>query len=82
MVELGEAGVKALADFLALERARGSVDGQFGKGGREIDGAVVGGEALGRRILGEESVGFGADEFDVGAEGGGGEAELDELQIY
>jgi hypothetical protein len=79
VVEFCKAGVESFADLLALERARGGVDGEFGESGREVDGAAVGSEMLGRCILGEEGDGLGGDEFDVGAEGGGGQAELDEL---
>jgi hypothetical protein len=79
MVELCEASVKSFADLLALERARGSVDGEFGEGRREVNGAVVGSETLGRRILVEESDGLGGNEFDIGAKGGGSQAKLDEL---
>jgi hypothetical protein len=79
VVQLGEACIETFADFPALERARSSVDGQFSKSGWEVDGAVVGSEALRGCILGEESLGLGSDEFDVGAEGGGGEAVFDEL---
>jgi hypothetical protein len=79
VVELSEAGVESFADLPALERARSGVDSEFGESGREIDGAVVGGEALRSCILGEECLGLSRDEFDVGAEGRGGQAELDEL---
>jgi hypothetical protein len=79
MVELCKASIESFADLLALERARGSVDGELGESRRKVDGAAVGSEVLGRCILGEESDGLGSDEFDVGAESGGSQAVLDEL---
>jgi hypothetical protein len=79
VVELSKASVESFADFSALERARGSVDSKLGESRREIDGAVVGSKALRSCVLGEECLGLGGDEFDVGAEGRGGQAEFDEL---
>ena len=79
VVELSKASVESFADFPALERARGSVDGQFGKSGREVKSAAAGSEALRGCILVEESLGLASDEVDVGAEGSGSEAVLDEL---
>lgn len=79
MVELCKASVESFADLLTLERARGGVDGELGESRREVDGAAVGSEVLGRCVLGEESDGLGSDEFDVGAESGGSQAVLDEL---
>jgi hypothetical protein len=79
VVELSEAGVKSFTDFLALKRARGSIDGQLGESGREVNGAVVGRETLRGCILVEESLGLTSDELNVGAESRGCEAEFDEL---
>lgn len=79
VVELCETGIESFANLSALKGARGGVDGEFGESGWEVKGAVLGRETLGGCVLGEEVVGFGADEFDVGAEGGRGQAELDEL---
>lgn len=79
MVKLSEASVESFANFPALERARGSVDGQFSESGREVKSAAVGSEALRGGILVEESLGLTSDEVDVGAESSGGEAVLDEL---
>jgi hypothetical protein len=79
VVELSEASVESFADLPALKRARSSVDSELSESGREIDSAVVGSEALRSCILGEKCLGLGGDEFDVGAEGRGGQAEFDEL---
>ena len=79
MVKLSEASVESFADFPALERARSSVDGQFSEGRREVKSTAVRGEALRGGVLVEESLGLASDEFDVGAESGGGKAVLDEL---
>jgi hypothetical protein len=79
VVKLSEASVEALADFPALKRARSSVDGQFSESGREVESAAAGSEALRGSVLVEEILGLTSDEFDVGAEGGGGETVLDEL---
>lgn len=65
MVELGEASVEAFADFPALERARSSVNGQFGESGREVKSAAAGSEALRGCILVEESLGLASNEVDV-----------------
>jgi hypothetical protein len=79
VVELSKAGVESFANLPTLERARSSVDGKLSESRREIDGAVIGREALRSCILGEECLGLGGDEFNVGAEGRGGQAEFDEL---
>jgi hypothetical protein len=46
VVELSKASVESFANLPALKRARSSVDSELSEGGREIDGAVVGSEAL------------------------------------
>ena len=79
MVETCKASVESFADLLTLERARGGVDGELGESRRKVDGAAVGGEMLGRCVLGEESDSLGSDEFDVGAESGGSQTVFDEL---
>ena len=79
MVETCKASVESFADLLALERARGGVDGEFGESRREVNGAIIGSETLRGCVLVEESDSLGGDEFDVGAEGGGSQAKLDEL---
>ena len=76
MVEVGEAGVEAAADFFALEGARSGIDGEFGQGGGDIEcafGAFEVGGAL------EEVVDFVCDEGNVGAKGFGGQAKFDKL---
>jgi hypothetical protein len=80
VVELSKAGVESFANLPALERARSSVDSKLGESRREIDGAVVGSKALRSCVLGKECLGLGSDEFNVGAEGRGGQAEFDELK--
>jgi hypothetical protein len=79
VVQLSEASVESFADFPTLERAGSSVDGQFGESGWEVNGAVVGREALRGCILVEESLGLTSDEFNVGAEGRGSKTKFDEL---
>ena len=81
VVELCEASVESFANLSALEGARGGVDGKFGESRREVDGAAVGSETLGGCILGEKGDGLSGDEFNVGAEGGGSQAEFDELTV-
>lgn len=79
VVEVCESSVKSFANLPALKRARSGVDGELGESWREVDRAMVRGEALRGRVLGEEIDCLASNELDVGAERGGGEAELDKL---
>lgn len=76
MVEVGEGGVEFLADFIALEGARGSEDGEFSNARGNVDGAGV---TLECGSAGDVVGYFFGYEGDVGTEGFRGEAEFDEL---
>jgi hypothetical protein len=75
--EVGEAGVKLVAHFLALERARCSEDCDLGHGANDIEGSVCALEACAALDVVFD---FGLDELDVGLEGIGGEAVFHELR--
>lgn len=79
VVEVGEGGVEAGSHLFSLEGAGSGVDGQFGEGGREVNGALVGGKPLVGVVFAEELTRLFRDEGDVGLEGRGSQSILDEL---
>lgn len=73
--------VEFLANFFSLQRAGRSVDSKLRERRRDIENPVVTNKALRWRIFGEERPSLGGNELDVRAEGGSGQAKLNELQI-
>ncbi len=78
MVVFGEGGVELLAYFVALQRAGGSEENDFGHDVWDIDYTRC---ALECWCLIDVAVDFVLDDGDVGAKSGGGESEFDELFV-
>jgi hypothetical protein len=76
VVQFGKARVKGVTDFLALERAGGSIDGEFSHDLGDIESALL---ALKGLVALDEVLGFFGDDGNVGAESVLGKTKLDEL---
>ena len=76
VVQFGKLGVERAADFLALERSRGGVDGQFSHDLGNIESALLSLESL---VALEKVFAFLRDEGYVGAESLLRQAKLDKL---
>lgn len=79
MVEIGKGRVELVANLLALQRAAGSVDGQFGKSRRQVHRATARGKSLVGVVLGEELARLFGDQGDIGLQSRGSQAEFDKL---
>lgn len=79
VVEIGKGRVELVANLLALQRAAGSVDGQFGKSRRQVHRATARGKSLVDVVLGEELARLFGDQGDIGLQSRGSQAEFDKL---